>query len=85
MTTRLEVVWQKSDGEYGVWEIEHLFGHELAFGRICDGRYMPVRWIALVRALTPWERHRATIALCCWTAGDWTRLQLLLSDLAAGG
>ncbi len=85
VATTLEVIWEKRDGEYAAWEVEHLFGYELCFGRVTGGLYLPVRWTPLAQQMTPFEHRQAVRALFCWTGGDWSAIVSLLADLAAGG
>jgi hypothetical protein len=84
MASELEMVWVETDGELAVWEIEHLFGNDLCFGRTDGRHYWPMRWGSLNRPTSSVERRRALNALFCWAAGDVAVVQSLLSDLASG-
>ena len=81
----LEVVWKYESGGLAVWEVEHLFGHELHFGSVRDGRLVPVRWITLHQPLDDIDKRFCRSAVHWWEIGDWSRMTSLLADLASGG
>jgi hypothetical protein len=83
--TPLEVRWQWVDGDLAVWEVEHLFGYDVIFGNVLNGRYFPVRWITRDEALDDFERGWCRRAVIRWGAGDWAVLQRLMADFAARG
>jgi hypothetical protein len=70
----LAIHWEFSSGEHSVWEISHLYGFDVYFGRIVEGRYIPLRMVTRDTPLPETARTLLMRYVSRWSADYYASL-----------
>jgi len=80
--TALGITRQHECGNEAVWETEHLFGFDVMWGKIIEGRYVPMVIVCRTEAVDDWQWHRARLACVFRFGGDFASATQAIADLA---
>jgi hypothetical protein len=78
----LNITWEYSSGEKCVWEIEHMFGFDVYFGHITEGRYIPLRFVGRDTPLPQEAKDALRRYICRWSCDHYASLAWACEEAA---